>query len=106
MQSLRPRNINTIMPTFHSCKARLAIGQIAFFLPSLSACQGNSPIDAPDRLLLDDFSHESFEAFGRNGWIVRSATGWPGIEGATWNDAVAFIDDEQQPGNRLVRMTA
>lgn len=60
----------------------------------------------PEQVLFDDFSHQSFESFNKGGWIVRSAVGWPGIEGATWNDAVAFIDDEQEPGNRLVRMSA
>jgi hypothetical protein len=60
----------------------------------------------PEQILFDDFSHSSFESFRHGGWIIRSAVGWPGIEGATWNDAIAFIDDERQPGNRLVRMTA
>jgi len=72
----------------------------------LSACQNKPAASGADPILFDDFSHASFESFGKAGWIVRSAVGWPGIEGATWNDAIAFIDDEQQAGNRLVRMTA
>ena len=81
---------------------------IGLFVTSLlSACQNKSPAGSDaERILFDDFSHPSFESFNQGGWIVRSAVGWPGIEGATWDDALAFIDDEQQPGNRLVRMTA
>lgn len=85
-------------------KVRLAIGFLVGAL--FSACQGKPASDAAEQVLFDDFSHKSFESFKQGGWVVRSAVGWPGIEGATWNDAIAFIDDEQQPGNRLVRMTA
>lgn len=61
---------------------------------------------ATTQVLFDDFNHESLEHFSHKGWTVRTAAGWPGVEGATWNDAVAFIDDEREQGNRLVRMTA
>jgi hypothetical protein len=82
-----------------------------WFLLAATAMADTAPKDAvsstpPAPILFDDFSHKSFESFNQGGWIVRSAVGWPGIEGATWNDAIAFIDDEQQSGNRLVRMTA
>lgn len=82
-----------------------------WFLVAATAMSDTTPQDAvssaaQESVLFDDFSHESFESFQRGGWIIRSAVGWPGIEGATWDDAIAFIDDEQRPGNRLVRMTA
>jgi hypothetical protein len=57
-------------------------------------------------VLFDDFSYTTHDAFSRNGWIVRSAMGWPGIAGATWSDAVSFVDDAASAGNRVVRMTA
>src|SRR5215212_6852222 len=61
---------------------------------------------APDQLLFDDFSYSSLAAFAGNGWIARTAAGWPGVEGAIWVDSVSLIDDPALAGNRLVRMTA
>jgi len=75
---------------------------LLLLLASNSAALASGP--AP--VLFDDFSYASLEAFRSNGWIARTAQGWPGIEGATWLDAVTFVDDPARPGNRLVRMTA
>lgn len=77
-----------------------------WFLLAATAMADTPPSEVEEQALFDDFSYESLDDFRRNGWIVRSRTGWPGIAGATWNDAVAFVDDQAQPGNRLVRMTA
>lgn len=84
----------------------LAVSLLVSSLLCLGACQSNPPSDATTPVLFDDFNHASLEDFSRSGWTARTATGWPGIEGATWADAVAFVDDELHPGNRLVRMTA
>ncbi|HEX8355033.1 MAG TPA: hypothetical protein VF611_19170, partial [Pyrinomonadaceae bacterium] len=35
------------------------------------------------RVLFDDFSYTHRRELARNGWIVRTAPGWPGIPGAT-----------------------
>jgi hypothetical protein len=41
----------------------------------------------------------------KHGWIIRTAAGWPGVPGATWgNQGVSFPVDQDQRGNRLVRM--
>lgn len=61
---------------------------------------------AATAMLFDDFSYGSHDEFSRNGWIARTAVGWPGVAGATWNDAVSFVDDATLAGNRLVRLTA
>ncbi len=58
------------------------------------------------QVLFDDFSYDSVAAFQRNGWIARTAVGWPGIANASWDGAISFIDDPSAKGNRLVRMTA
>lgn len=71
----------------------------------LASCSATPPTD-PTQLLFDDFSYSSLAAFSSNGWIARTALGWPGIAGATWVDSVSFIDDPTIAGNRLVRMTA
>jgi hypothetical protein len=63
--------------------------------------------DAP--LFFDDFNYDSTEddAFVENGWIVRTADGWPGIPGAIWSaESVTVVDDPDQAGNRLVQMIA
>ena len=72
----------------------------------LAGCQtmGAQPAQAP--LLFDDFSYSSLDAFGANGWIARTAPGWPGVQGAEWTGNITVIDDPAQTGNRLIRMTA
>lgn len=82
------------------------IGVLAASILSLGGCQTNPPSAASPPILFDDFSHQSLENFTRSGWTPRTRQGWPGIEGATWDDAIAFIDDALTPGNRLLRMTA
>lgn len=87
-------------------KSRLALCLVAGLVAGSLLGVGTSQSDPPSPVLFDDFKYQSLEDFSRSGWTVRSATGWPGIEGATWSDAVAFVDDDSHPGNRLVRMTA
>jgi len=57
-------------------------------------------------VLFDDFSYTSLEAFVGNEWIARTTKGWPGVEGATWQGALSFVDDESRSANRVLRMTA
>ena len=58
-------------------------------------------------VLFDDFSYSSQREFERNGWIMRSEPGWPGISGAVWTGNVTLgVADPAQEGNLLVRMTA
>ena len=77
-------------------------------LPLLLFLASTPAIAAPDpsQVLFDDFSYSSLEAFQNNGWIARTAQGWPGIQGATWLDTLTFVDDPATRGNRLARMTA
>jgi hypothetical protein len=59
------------------------------------------------RVLFDDFSYSGQRELTRNGWIVRTAPGWPGVPGATWwREGVSFVKDEAAPRNRLLRMTS
>lgn len=58
-------------------------------------------------ILFDDFSYSSAEELERNGWILRSEPGWPGVPGAIWADNVTVgVADTAQPGNRLMRLSA
>jgi hypothetical protein len=61
----------------------------------------------PPRVLFDDFSYANQRGLKRNGWIVRTAPGWPGIPGATWwGEGVTFVREEGAPRNGVLRMTS
>lgn len=75
---------------------------LLFLLASGSAATASEPA----QVLFDDFTYASVEPFRAHGWTDRTAKGWPGIEGATWDGTVGFVDDPAHQGNRLVRMTA
>ncbi|HZF26381.1 MAG TPA: glycoside hydrolase family 16 protein [Steroidobacteraceae bacterium] len=58
-------------------------------------------------VLFDDFNYSSPREFERNGWIMRSEPGWPGVSGAVWSGNVTLgIEDPEHAGNYLLRMTA
>jgi len=62
-----------------------------------------------EHILFDDFNYETPDdpALSDNGWIVRTADGWPGVVGAIWREEnVSFLDDPNQEGNRLMQMTS
>src|SRR5262245_39674125 len=44
-------------------------------------------VEPDTHLFFDDFNYQSSDdaAFTENGWIVRTADGWPGIPGAIWS---------------------
>lgn len=59
------------------------------------------------QVLFDDFSYVNQQQLKRNGWIVRTEAGWPGVPGATWKEAgVSLHKDSDQPNNRFLRMTS
>lgn len=59
------------------------------------------------QIMFDDFSYASGAELAKNGWIIRTAQGWPGVPGAVWGpEAVSLHDDPLLPGNRLLKMTA
>ena len=79
---------------------------------SLVVMLGLSPVPssqtaAVDAVLFDDFSYNNKEQMKKNGWIIRTEPGWPGIPGATWKeDGVSLLKDPDQPATLLVRMTS
>ena len=40
---------------------------------------------AGSRVMFDDFTYSTHQQMEANGWIVRTAPGWPGVPGATWS---------------------
>jgi hypothetical protein len=66
-----------------------------------------SPTPARAGIFFDDFSQRDAQVLQRDGWVLRTKAGHPGIEGASWGpDTVTLVDDPQQPGNRLLRLVA
>ena len=60
------------------------------------------------QVLFDDFSYANKTELKKNGWIVRTVPGWPGVPGATWLESnVSLLRDPDQPDkNAIVRMTS
>jgi hypothetical protein len=78
---------------------RLLLATLLLSLLAFSPVQG--------QLLFEDFSYASTAQLKRNGWIVRTAPGWPGVPGALWEEAgVTVVPDLEQKGNRILRMTS
>ncbi|HEX3139926.1 MAG TPA: glycoside hydrolase family 16 protein [Rhizobacter sp.] len=71
----------------------------------LAGCAAPLPPAAPT--FFDDFNQNSIAALAQDGWVVRTKAGHPGIAGAAWgDDGIALIDDPQQAGNHLLRLSA
>ena len=63
--------------------------------------------DPKSAILFDDFSYSNHQQLKKNGWIIRTVPGWPGVPGATWSEqAVSLVKDPNQPNNRILRMTS
>ena len=60
-----------------------------------------------EQILFDDFSYTDKAQLKRNGWIVRTVPGWPGVPGAIWaEEGVSLMNDPDQRNNRILRMTS
>lgn len=88
----------------------LAIIALVILSPVLAADPTATPAaDSDEQVLFDDFNYTAPDdpALSDNGWIVRTVDGWPGVPGAVWRDSnVAFVDDADVDGNRLMQMTS
>jgi hypothetical protein len=88
----------------------VAIIVLVILSPVLAADPTATPsTDADEQVLFDDFNYTAPDdpALSDNGWIVRTVDGWPGVPGAVWRDSnVAFVDDPDNDGNRLMQMTS
>ena len=60
-----------------------------------------------NQLLFDDFSYLNQSQLEKNGWIIRTEPGWPGVPGATWSKAgVTILKDPANAKNSIIRMTS
>src|SRR4051794_33119354 len=58
-------------------------------------------------ILFDDFNYTNQAQLKKNGWIVRTVDGWPGVPGAKWLATnVTLLKDPSNPRNRILRMTS
>lgn len=65
---------------------------------------GSTPKRAK-QVFFDDFSYANTQAMKKNGWIIRTEPGWPGIPGATWSEeGVSLMKSTDEPGVQFVRM--
>ena len=86
----------------------------ALIVTSLVVILGLTPTPVPSSqsaavhaVLFDDFSYSNKEQMKKNGWILRTEPGWPGILGATWKeDGISLLKDPDQRDTLLVRMTS
>lgn len=83
----------------------LSIGSLVVTL-NLSPFQGSKRLPV-DPVLFDDFSYTSKQQLKKNGWILRTEPGWPGVPGATWSeDGISLLKDPAQSNNWIIRMTS
>lgn len=83
-------------------KSSVALGIVLLAVSSVSSSQ-----PPKSQVLFDDFSYINKKQLKKNGWIVRTAPGWPGIPGATWwDEGVTLLKDPDNAANRIVRMTS
>jgi hypothetical protein len=86
---------------------------IAFAAVAAAACSGLAQAagattpESPHGQFFDDFTYAQTSDLASGGWMVRTADGHPGLPGGRFGaDAISLVEDAQQPGNRVLRMTA
>jgi hypothetical protein len=84
------------------------LGVIVTSLVVLCALPDKGSSAAATQVLFDDFSYANKTELKKNGWIVRTVPGWPGVPGATWLESnVSLLRDPDHPDkNAIVRMTS
>ena len=61
----------------------------------------------PTQVLFDDFNYTCPSQLANGGWITRSQSGHPGIEGARWGpEALSLLADPLHKGNQILRLQA
>ena len=82
------------------CTVALSVTFIIASFPS-------SQTAAPAAILFDDFHYTNKQQLKKNGWILRTEPGWPGVPGATWSEeAISIVKDPDRANNWIVRMTS
>ena len=100
---------------YRAIAATCGITTTVFFL---AACGDKTSDDAPQEsaaiatapdaaFLFDDFDYDTVETFAANGWRIRTETGHPGVQGATWSaKGLSFHAAGQDARNGIIRMAS
>jgi Glycosyl hydrolases family 16 len=85
----------------------LMLAALDSYPEKLRASASRQTTRLPNPLLFDDFSYTNHAQLEKNGWIIRTEPGWPGVPGATWSKAgISLLKDPRQRNNTIVRMTS
>src|SRR5215208_3753823 len=85
------------------CALALSIASLLVCVTPVATLQTNPAA----KILFDDFSYTDKNQLKKNGWIIRTVPGWPGVPGATWSEeGVSILKDPNQPNNLILRMTS
>ncbi|HEU4477473.1 MAG TPA: glycoside hydrolase family 16 protein [Pyrinomonadaceae bacterium] len=88
-------------------KTLVATALTLFVLLSFAPFPTSQSAAADPPVLFDDFSYTNKEHMKKNGWILRTEAGWPGVPGATWSeDGISLHKDPAQANNWIIRMTS
>ena len=47
-------------------------------------------------VFFDDFTYDNAQQMKKNGWILRTEAGWPGVPGATWSEDGCFATERSE----------
>lgn len=80
---------------------------LALLFSIVAPLSASPPPSPQSQVLFEDFTYSNKQALKRNGWIIRTEAGWPGIPGATWKEeGVSILKDPAQPQNWILRMSS
>ena len=83
------------------CTLALSIVSLLVSVTPVATLQKKSA----EQVLFDDFSYNDKNQLKKNGWIIRTAPGWPGMPGANWlEEGVSLLKDPSQSNNQILRM--
>jgi hypothetical protein len=83
------------------------IATLAIVLCAGCSSPAATPSAEPRSILFDDFSYADAASMDANGWLRRTAAGWPGLAGATWAaNGVTLATDADDAANKLVELTS
>ncbi|HEY6802951.1 MAG TPA: glycoside hydrolase family 16 protein [Pyrinomonadaceae bacterium] len=89
-------------PAFSQRQQARTPAVLIFVLLNVIAAGAQTP-----QVLFDDFTYSNRDQLKQNGWIIRTAPGWPGVPGARWSEeTVLIVADPASRGNRLLRMSS
>ncbi len=79
---------------------------IAVVMASLTSIP-SSRASVAEHVMFDDFDYANTQQLKKNGWIIRTEPGWPGVPGATWSEkGVSLLRHPDVQRDGIIRMSA